>query len=140
MLASLKVKDYMGRTTTTFNQNMDVLRAIHILIEQKISGAPVIDDHGNLVGFLSEKDCMKVALNAGYHGESGGRVSEYMVNDIKTIDADTPIIEIAEFFLNSSMRRFPVVSDNRLVGAISRRDVLRALEVVAAPEASAKQH
>ncbi len=138
MLASLKVKDYMGRTTTTFNKDMDVLRAIHILIEQKISGAPVIDDHGNLVGFLSEKDCMKVALNAGYHGECGGRVAEYMVNEIQTIEADTPIIEIAEFFLKSSFRRYPVVNDNRLVGAISRRDVLRALEVVSAPEASSK--
>ncbi|MFK8066994.1 MAG: CBS domain-containing protein [Gammaproteobacteria bacterium] len=138
MLASIKVKEYMGRTRTTFTPDMDVLRAIHILIEQRISGAPVIDDHGNLIGFLSEKDCMKVALNAGYHGESGGRVSEFMANEIKTIDVETPIIELAEFFLKSPFRRYPVVEDNRLVGAISRRDVLMALEVMSAPEANKK--
>ncbi len=139
MLASMKVKEYMGRTKTTFTPGMDVLRAIHILIEQKISGAPVVDEHGNLVGFLSEKDCMKVALNAGYHGESGGRVAEYMAHEVKTIDIETPIIEIAEFFLNSPFRRYPVVEENRLVGAISRRDVLMALEVMSAPEAN-KRH
>ncbi len=117
---------------------MDVLRAIHILIEHKMSGAPVADDHGNLVGFLSEKDCMKVALNAGYHGESGGRVEEYMATSVETIDVDTPIIEVAEFFLKSAFRRYPVVEENRLVGAISRRDVLMALEVMSAPEANKK--
>ncbi len=138
MLASLKVKDYMGRTRTTFTPDMDVLRAIHILIDEKISGAPVVDEHGNLVGFLSEKDCMKVALNAGYHGEAGGRVSEYMAHNVTTIDINTPIIEVAEFFLNSTFRRYPVVDENRLVGAISRRDVLRALEVISAPEANQK--
>ncbi len=138
MFAAIKVKEYMGRSKTTFAPEMDVLRAIHILIEQKISGAPVVDTHGNLVGFLSEKDCMKVALNAGYHGESGGRVEEYMATGIKTIDVETPIIEIAEFFLSSSFRRYPVVEENRLVGAISRRDVLMALEVMSAPEANKK--
>lgn len=138
MLASLKVKDYMGRSNFTFTKDMDVLRAIHMLIEHKISGAPVIDEHSNLVGFLSEKDCMKVALNAGYHGECGGRVAEFMSNEVRTIDANTPIIELAEFFLNSAFRRYPVVDENRLVGAISRRDVLRALEVVSAPETSKK--
>ncbi len=138
MFATVKVKEYMGRTKTTFAPDMDVLRAIHILIEQKISGAPVVDEHGNLVGFLSEKDCMKVALNAGYHGESGGRVAEFMSNNVETIDVETPIIEVAEFFLQSTLRRYPVVEENRLVGAISRRDVLMALEVMSAPEANKK--
>ncbi len=138
MLESIKEKEYMARSKITFNPDMDVLRAIHLLIEQKISGAPVVDDHGNLVGFLSEKDCMKVALNAGYHGESGGRVAEFMSDDVTTIDIETPIIEIAEFFLKSAFRRYPVVDENRLVGAISRRDVLRALEVMSAPEANKK--
>lgn len=138
MFATVKVKEYMGRSTITFAPDMDVLRAIHILIEHKMSGAPVTDDHGNLVGFLSEKDCMRVALNAGYHGESGGRVEEFMATSVETIDVDTPIIEVAEFFLKSAFRRYPVVEENRLVGAISRRDVLMALEVMSAPEANKK--
>jgi CBS domain-containing protein len=61
-----------------------------------------------------------------------------MATEIKTIDIETPIIEVAEFFLSSTFRRYPVVEENRLVGAISRRDVLMALEVMSAPEANKK--
>jgi CBS domain-containing protein len=71
---------------------------------------------------------MRVALHAGYYGELGGRVSEYMSTDVKTIDADSSILELAELFLNAPYRRYPVMDDNRLVGQISRRDVLRAME------------
>ena len=64
MLASLKVKDYMSVNKCTFSTDMDILSAIHHMLESKISGAPVLDQHGNMVGFLSEKDCMQVALNS----------------------------------------------------------------------------
>lgn len=59
MLASLKVKDHMNGTKITFTPEMDVLRAIHQLIEFKISGAPVIDQHGNLIGFSLKKTVCK---------------------------------------------------------------------------------
>ncbi|HEC59704.1 MAG TPA: CBS domain-containing protein [Methylophaga sp.] len=128
MLASLKVKDYMTANKCTFSTDMDVLSAIHHMLESKISGAPVLDQRGNMVGFLSEKDCMKIALNAGYE-QSGaaGRVSEFMSYGVETIDVETPIIEVAELFLKSSYKRFPVVMDNRLVGTITRQNILAAL-------------
>lgn len=134
MLASLKVKDYMCATKITFTPDMDVLRAIHQLIEFKLSGAPVIDPRGNLIGFLSEKDCMKVALSAGYHGSVGGRVDEFMAHTVETIDVDTAIIDVAQKFLETSYKRYPVVKDNCLVGTITRQDILRALELTSAPE------
>jgi CBS domain-containing protein len=96
-------------------------------LQHRIAGAPVIDDHGNLVGMLSEFDCMKVVLTSGYHSEPGGPVSELMVTDVKTVDAGMSIVDMAELFLESGIRRYPVLKDNRLVGQISRRDVLRAL-------------
>jgi len=138
MLASLKVRDYMTVTKCTFTPEMDVCRAIHKLLESRISGAPVIDEHGNLVGFLSEKDCMQVALNAGYHGSAGGPVSEFMSNSVETIDVETPIIEVAERFLKGSFKRYPVVMENRLVGTITRHNILRALEFLSAPESTHK--
>jgi CBS domain-containing protein len=107
---------------------MEILRAINALVEKRISGATVVDERGNIVGMLSEQDCMKVALHAGYYGDLGGQVSEYMSTEVKTIDAGTSILELAELFLNSPYRRYPVVERNRLVGQISRRDVLRAME------------
>lgn len=127
MPKSITVREFMAANLVTFTPDMEILRAIHLLVEKRISGATVVDDRGNVVGMLSEQDCMKVALHAGYHGELGGRVAEYMSTDVKTIDADTSILELAELFLKSPYRRYPVMKDNRLVGQISRRDVLRAM-------------
>ncbi|ODN66427.1 MULTISPECIES: CBS domain-containing protein [Methylophaga] len=135
MLASLKVKDHMNGTKITFTPEMDVLRAIHQLIEFKISGAPVIDQRGNLIGFLSEKDCMQVALNAAYQGEAAGRVEEYMHNKVETIDYEASIIEVAQKFLQTAYKCLPVIKENRLVGSITRQNILKALELTSNPDA-----
>jgi CBS domain-containing protein len=74
---------------------------------------------------------MKVALNAGYHGDWGGPVSDFMTDGVQTIDAEMSIIDLAQIFIESTYRRYPVVDNNRLIGQISRRDVLRALEHLA---------
>lgn len=126
-IRSATVKDYMSGKLVTFRPDTDVLDAIHELVKHGISGAPVIDDTGNLVGMLSEFDCMKVVLTAGYHGEPGGPVSDLMATDVKTVRAEVSIVDMADIFMNSGLRRYPVINGNRLVGQISRRDVLRAL-------------
>ena len=130
MLVSITVKDYMTRHLITFSPDMEILQAARTLVERRISGAPVVDEHGNLIGMLTEKDCLKVALHAGYHEEYGGKVSEFMSPKVKTIEADTSIVDVAKIFLTDPHRRYPVIDDNRLVGQISRHDVLRALEVL----------
>ena len=126
-LKSALVRDYMAGRLVTFKPDMDVLDALHELVKNRIAGAPVVDDQGELIGMLSELDCLKIALNAGYYGDSGGPVSEYMTPDVETIDAEMSIIDLAQKFLDGGYRRFPVLRNNRLVGQISRRDVLRAL-------------
>jgi CBS domain-containing protein len=128
---SALVKDYMARTLVTFKPETDVLDAVHVLVNKRIAGAPVVDDAGNLLGMLSELDCMKVALDAGYHGNWGGPVRDFMSEGVKTVDADMSIIDLAQEFVTSRYRRFPVMQGTRLVGQISRRDVLRALEHLA---------
>lgn len=129
-LKSCLVKDYMSKTLVTFKPDTDVLDAVHTLVAHRIAGAPVVDDAGNMVGMLSELDCLKVALQAGYYGEYGGPVSDYMSKDVQTVNMEMSIIDLAQRFLDSNFRRFPVTDKNRLVGQISRRDVLRALEVL----------
>jgi len=139
MLNSLKVIDYMSVNKASFTPDMDILQAINKLLESRISGGPVLDHHGNLVGFLSEKDCMQVALDAGYYqGTAAGKVSEFMTEGVETIDVETPIIEVAERFLKGSYKRFPVVHDNRLVGTITRSNILRALDYLKDPESKLK--
>lgn len=128
---SALVKDYMSGQLVTFQPETDVLDAIQELARHGIAGAPVTNNRGELVGMLSELDCMKIALHAGYHGEWGGPVSDYMTGEAKTVEADMSIIDLAQYFLDTGFRRFPVVKDHRLIGQISRRDVLRALSEIA---------
>lgn len=131
MYQTATVKDYMSGKLVTFLPETDVLDAIHELLHHRISGAPVVDNFGNLVGMLSEFDCMQVVLTSGYHGEPGGPVSDLMVTDVQTVEANLSIMDMAQLFMESGLRRFPVINDNRLVGQISRRDVLRALSEMA---------
>ncbi len=130
MPKSARVRDYMTASLVTLTPDMEMMRAVNLLVSHKLSGAPVIDNHGNLIGMLSERDCMKAALSAAYHEELAGRVSEFMSHGPKTIDADATLFEVAERFLNEPYRRYPVMDDNRLVGQISRSDVLRAIEAL----------
>lgn len=130
-LKSSLVKDYMARQLVTFKPETDVLDAVQVLVEKRIAGAPVVDDDGSLIGMLSELDCLKIVLNAGYHGDWGGPVSEYMTVGTQTVDAEMSIVDLAQVFVTSRFRRFPVMYENRLVGQISRRDVLRALAKLA---------
>lgn len=129
-LKSCLVKDYMTKTLVTFKPDTPVLDAVHTLVDKRIAGAPVVDDAGNLIGMLSEFDCMKVALQAGYHETFGGPVSDYMSKGVTTVNAEMSIVDLAQLFADKGYRRFPVTDRNRLVGQISRRDVLRALEVL----------
>ena len=130
MPKSIRVRDYMSASVITFTPDMEILEAVHVLVTNRISGAPVLDLRGNLIGMLSEQDCIKVALNAAYHNEWGGRVEEFMSREVKTVDADASIVDIAEIFVEMSYRRLPVLERNRLVGQISRHDILRAMEIL----------
>lgn len=130
-LKSCLVRDYMAGSLVSFKPETDVLDAIHELVRHRIAGAPVVNDQGELVGMLSELDCLKVSLNAGYYGDSGGPVADFMTPDVETVDADMNIVDLAQKFVDCGFRRFPVLRNNRLVGQISRRDVLRALTTLA---------
>ncbi len=121
------VRDYMARHLVTLRPDDEVIRAINVLIKNKIAGAPVLDEDGNLVGLLTEKDCMQVVINATYHSEYAGLVSDYMSTDVEVMDAEETIVNAANRFLNKRYHRYPVMDDNRLVGQISRADVIRAL-------------
>jgi CBS domain-containing protein len=126
-LKSCLVRDYMAGSIVSFKPETDVLDAIHELVRHRIAGAPVVNDQGELVGMLSELDCLRVSLNAGYYGDWGGPVADFMSPDVETVDADMNIIDLAQKFIDCGFRRFPVLRNNRLVGQISRRDVLRGL-------------
>lgn len=121
------ISDYMATDLITLSPEAEIIHAMTTLLEARISGAPVLDERGQLVGVLSKKDCLKAALNASYYQEWGGTVGDYMSTDIETLDADLDIVEAAEAFLASAYRRFPVIREEALVGQVSRCDILTAL-------------
>jgi len=128
MNESTKVSNYMSKNLITLTPNMDIHRAVNTLLDNRISGAPVLDNRDELVGILTKKDCIKVAFSASYHKERGGSVSEFMSSNVKTVSVDANIVEVAERFLNYPYRSYPAMQDDRLVGIIARHDILRALE------------
>ncbi len=130
MIKNIAVADVMTKKLITFVPDTQVLSAIDQLISKKISGAPVLDDDGNLVGMLSEIDCMKTFLQSTYHNEMGGLVKDYMSHKVSTISSNMGLMDVAEYFLESRFRRLPVVDNGKLVGQISRRDVLKAIQKI----------
>jgi predicted transcriptional regulator len=120
-------KDYMSRDLVVFRPDTDLRVAMRALLDNDISGAPVVDDRGNLIGILSEKDCFRAAFKASYYAELTGPVRDYMSSHVETIDADMAIVEVVELFFRSTYRRFPVMAGGQLVGQLTRRDVLEAV-------------
>jgi CBS domain-containing protein len=122
------VKDIMTKKLITFQPDMRVLAAIESLLKHKISGAPVVDENGNLVGVLSEIDCMSTIIQDLYYSDSGGSVRDFMSTEITTVNSEMGLVDLAEIFQKKHFRRLPVVDNGILVGQVSRRDVLKAIQ------------
>ena len=121
------VAEHMTRKVITLPADMEVLRALMVLARHDIAGAPVLDAAGSVVGVLTEKDCLERALAATYHSEYGGLVSDHMSAPAVTLSPDDGLVQAAERFVELPFHRFPVIEDGRLVGILSRRDVIQAL-------------
>jgi CBS domain-containing protein len=123
----VRVRDFMVTKPVVFTCETELLDAVRILVDKRISGAPVVDERGNLVGVLTERDFLRAALVAGYHGERGGCIGDYMSTDVEAVNADDSLLDVATRFVETKYRRYPVMEDNRVVGVVARRDVLRAV-------------
>ena len=122
------VSDYMTRDLITLSPDTEINHAMKLLLDHHISGAPVLDASGALVGVLSKKDCLKAAIEASYYRDWGATVAAHMSPDVEVLDAGLDILTAASAFVTSRYRRFPVMENGNLVGQISRADMLRALQ------------
>ena len=119
-------RDFMATKLITLRPDMDIFAAIDELLKHHISGAPVVDAEQRLVGILSEKDCLRVVAGGAFHRSAGGSVGDYMSREVQTVDPEADVFRVADIFLSRSFRRLPVLEDGRLIGQVSRRDVLEA--------------
>lgn len=124
------VTEYMATKLITFRPEDDIQEAIRIMLKKKISGAPVLNDRDELIGMLSEVDCLKLLVNGPYDETptDNGSVADFMTKGLRTIDSDRTIMDAAVEFVHSGLKRLPVLEKGKLVGQISRVDVLRAIE------------
>ncbi|MGQ0618728.1 MAG: CBS domain-containing protein [Panacagrimonas sp.] len=126
-LDSVPVRDYMTTQLVKLTPQMEVMAAVNQLVKHRISGAPVVDAQGNLVGMLSEMDCMQVGLIAAEDTCVAGPVSQFMKTSVVSVSPDDSLTQLAQLFLSKPFRRYPVMENGKLVGQISRSDVLRAI-------------
>lgn len=126
-LDSVVVRDYMTTSLISFSPDTEVMRAVHDLVKHRIASAPVLDEQGQLVGMLSERDCLSIAFIASSDTCVAGPVSQFMATKVVTVTPDTSMTQLCTMFTNASHRRYPVVESGKLVGIVSRRDALRAI-------------
>lgn len=121
------IDDYMARDLVTFAPGDDIHKVMETLVKNRISGAPVVDDHGQLVGMLTKKDCFKVVFQSSYHQDWGGRIVDFMSAPVDTLETGMNVISAAEHFAKTPYKSYPVLDEGRLTGIVSRMDILRAI-------------
>jgi CBS domain-containing protein len=147
----MKAHDVMTWGAITVEPEASVVRAVRLMLQNKISGLPVVDDKGQLVGVVTEGDFLRRGelgtqrqrphwlefllgpgrLAAEYVQSSGRKVAEIMTPEPKTISPETPLDDVVDLMERHRIKRLPVVQDGKLVGIVSRANLLHALASVA---------
>lgn len=124
----IKVSDYMTRDLITFSKDQSIETVMDKLIKHRISGGPVVNEKNELIGIISEGDCVKQISESRYYNMPMDKdtIEKYITKDVDTIDGNMNVFDAAAKFLQSKHRRFPILENGKLVGQISQRDVLKA--------------
>lgn len=127
------VKGFMTTTLVVVPPEMEIQVAMSLLIDNRISGVPVVSHPEitpwRLVGLLTERDCLSIVTNGAFHGRMSGTVADHMARTVTTVSPDMDLFAVAEIFLRHPYRRLPVIDrEGFLVGNVSRRDVLNAAQ------------
>ena len=123
-----RVKDFMTREVIVAHPQMEAYDAILLLLKHRISGMPVVDDKGLVVGIVSERDCLKTLVDSQYHELPTAFVKDIMSTAPRSVSPHIDVMEVAEVFLKTGFRRLPVLEEERMVGLVSRRDVLAVIK------------
>ena len=125
---NITVADYMTRKLISYRPDQSVMEVMSILIKKKISGGPVVNDKYELVGIISEGDCIKQISESRYYNQplEDVKVEAHMAKNVDTLDGNMNVFDAAKKFLESKHRRFPIVENGKLIGQISQKDVLKA--------------
>ncbi len=128
MASAPTVEEFMDKTFVTLTPDIDVYKAINILLEKRLTGAAVVDEKRRVVGVLSEKDCLRTLVHDAYSNLPSGQVKDFMTTHMLHVSPEMDIFSVASIFLKQSFRRLLVIRHGELVGQITRRDLLRVIK------------
>lgn len=122
------VRDYMSTDLVTFRENENIMDVMEKLIKYGFSGGCVVNERNELLGIISEGDCMKQVSDSRYYNMpmTDLTVGKRMNCKVETIDGNMNVLDAAKKFIELKFRRFPIVENGKLIGQISQRDVLKA--------------
>ncbi|KPQ18751.1 MULTISPECIES: CBS domain-containing protein [unclassified Halomonas] len=121
------VRDIMSRDCYRVSPEMSITTLAQGLALHRLPGAPVVDRHDNLIGFISEQDVLGRVLDSIYHDDEAPLVREMMRNEVLSVTPAKSITDLAQEMLGAKPKIYPVVEQRRLVGIVTRRDILVAL-------------
>ena len=126
-----RISDFMDEIVPVLSPHTHILDAVDFLLQHHVTGAPVVDADGKLLGIITETDLLKLVVK-GVDGQppTEATVAEYMTTDPVTIPSTADIYYVAGIFLTNKFRRLPVVDKGKIVGAITRYDLLRVIRSV----------
>jgi CBS domain-containing protein len=124
LLKMLTAGEIMSPNPTTVRPDASIETAIALLLQEEISGLPVVEENGQLVGMITEFALLAVAYDRSVKNHT---VRQHMTRDVISVNVDEPLSRVADLCIVHRVRRVPVMDEGRLVGVIARRDVLRSL-------------
>lgn len=124
----MQAKDIMTRNIISMKPKTTVIEAIDILINNRISGAPVLDDQGGLLGVISERDLMMPFEFLSNREQTGASIEKLMARNVVVFSEDTPVEEVMKSLIVNNIKRAPIVKDHKVVGIVSRRDILKFIK------------
>ena len=129
VMDSISIKDHMDRQPVLLKAGMSLAVAVEQLLKSNKSGAPVVSDSGDLVGFLSQQDCLAVMLKSSYHCDLTSTVDDCMKRDVLFVAPNDSVLQLAEQMLGAKPKIYPVINNGKVVGTINRTNVLNAMSI-----------
>lgn len=121
------IKDHMSNAFITLDEHMPITEATSSLLKMNLSGAPVVNSSSELIGFLSEKDCLKCVLETKYYNQTPTTVGQFMSKKLITLSPNDSLLHVVELFLKNNFQMYTVVDDHRVVGIVSRKMILNSV-------------